>query len=99
MMRLLAAIAVFFASIIGGCFLVAPAAAQVNSGGVYTLTCKTGGLALDNEGSTSVGNPVWQWSPQNGNTNQEWEITSLGNGYYNLVCVKSGMALDNDNGT
>ena len=95
MSRLFATIAVYCALVAAGCLLVNPVHAQVYTSGVYTLICKTSGLALDNQGSTSAGNAVWQWSPQNGNTNQEWEISSLGNGYYNLICVKSGMALDN----
>ena len=99
MKSLFATIALYCVLITASCLLVNPAHAQEYTSGVYTLICKTSGLALDNEGSTSAGNPVWQWSPQAGNKNQEWEITSLGNGYYNLVCVASGMALDNDNGT
>ena len=75
-----------------------PVKAQPVSGGVYTLVCKTGGLALDNEGSTNPGNGVWQWGLASGNTNQEWQINQLPNGYYYIVCLGSGMALDSANG-
>jgi len=75
--------------------LAAPAKAQIVSGGVYTLTCKTGGLTLDNGGSASAGNAVKQWSLGGGNTNQQWQINSVGTGKYDLVCLTSGMALDN----
>jgi hypothetical protein len=72
-----------------------PAHAQIASGCVYTLVNKASGLALDNEGSKSANNGVWQWSPIAGDTSQEWRITSLGNGKYNLVCLASSMSLDN----
>ena len=95
MKNIFAAVAVLWAMIAAGCLLASAAHAQEYSSGVYTLICKTSGLALDNEGSTSAGSAVWQWTPGSGTPNQEWEITSLGNGYYNLICAKSGMALDN----
>ena len=43
-------------------------------GGEYNLICLTDGLALDNEGSTTAGNGIWQWTLQSGNTNQEWSF-------------------------
>ena len=67
--------------------------------GVYTLTCKTGGMNLDNGGSVSAGNAVYQWSASLGNTNQQWRISSLGDGKYTLVSLTSGMALDNGGST
>jgi hypothetical protein len=67
--------------------------------GVYTLTCKTGGMTLDNTGSVSVGHAVSQSSLGLGNTNQQWRISSLGNGQYALVSLTSGMALDNGGST
>ena len=76
-----------------------PALAQVYSNGVYTLTCNSSGLALDNEGATGGNYPVWQWSPMAGNVNQKWMISSLGNGYYTLICMRSGMALDTNGKT
>lgn len=94
-----AAIAIrFTVCILATAFLVGRAHAQPVSGGVYTLVCKTSGLALDNEGSTSPGNGFWQWTPQSGNTNQEWQINQLPNGYYYIVNLTSGMALDSANG-
>jgi len=79
-------------------FLASPAPAQPVSGAVYTLVCKTSGLALDNEGSTSAGNGMWQWTAQSSNTNQQWQINQLPNGYYYIVNLTSGMALDSANG-
>jgi hypothetical protein len=61
-------------------------------------------LALDNEGSTTKGNGVWQWTSQTNNTNQEWQF-ALNNSapqsgsIYNLICDDSGMALDNGGST
>jgi hypothetical protein len=69
------------------------------SGSIYNLICKTSGMALDNDNGTTNGATVWQWAPQSGNTNQEWQFNSVGGGYYNLICQTGGLALDNDNGT
>lgn len=82
-----------------GIFASTAAQAQIVSGAIYNLICKTSGLALDNEGSTAVGNDVWQWTPIAGNTNQQWQINILGNGMYNLICMTSDMALDNGGST
>ena len=82
--------------LLAGCWSPAIAAppAPLISGQTYTLTSKTSGLLLDNEASLGVGNPVWQWESSGGNTNQQWQINSLGNGYYGLIDQTSGMALD-----
>ena len=93
--RKLAGILVLLVFIAVQSVLSTAARAQFYSGGVFTLTCKTSGLNLDNEGSTGTGNAVWQWSGSSTNVNQQWRINSVGSGYYTLVCVKSGLALDN----
>ena len=78
---------------------ILPASTLLTSGGIYTLTSKTSGLNLDNEGSFTASNDVWQYSGGAGNTNQQWQINLLPNGYYNLINVSSGMALDNSGST
>ena len=78
---------------------ILPVSTLLTSGGIYTLISKTSGLALDNEGSTTASNNVWQWSTGAGNTNQQWQINLLPNGKYNLICLTSGMALDNGGST
>ena len=67
--------------------------------GVYTLTCKTGSMTLDNTGSVATGHAVSQSSATLGNTDQQWRIGSVGNGQYSLVSLTSGMALDNGGST
>jgi hypothetical protein len=42
-------------------------------------------MALDNGGSTPNGGTVWQWTPQSGNTNQEWQLVGVGTGYRSVV--------------
>jgi hypothetical protein len=78
---------------------ILPVSTLLTSGGIYTLVSKTSGLLLDNDGSTTAGNDVWQWSAGAGNTNQQWQINLLPNGYYNLIDLTSGMALDNGGST
>jgi arabinogalactan endo-1,4-beta-galactosidase len=56
------------------------------------------GLALDNYGSTTDGDPVKQYA-RGASTNQQWIITDLGNGYYTIVNKSSGKALDNAGST
>ncbi|MET0331260.1 MAG: RICIN domain-containing protein [Dyella sp.] len=79
----------------------APPQTAIVSGAVYTLTSKTSGLLLDNTGSAAPG-ALWQWSSGAGNTNQQWQIVSQGNGQYALISLSSGLALDDgessDNG-
>jgi hypothetical protein len=57
------------------------------------------GLALDNSGSTSNGNYERQYTPQSGNSNQMWQLVSVGNGLYQLICKTGGVALDNRGST
>ena len=78
---------------------ILPASTLFTSGGIYTLTSKTSGLNLDNEGSYAASNDVYQWSNGAGNTNQQWQINLLPNGHYNLINLSSGMALDNGGST
>ena len=80
-------------------FTLHGAAQTLTSGGIYTLISKTSGLNLDNQGSYTASNDVWQWSAGTGNTNQQWKINKLSNGYYNLINLSSGMALDNGGST
>lgn len=68
------------------------------SGNVYTLTNVMSGLVLDNYNSTVDGNKVGQWTA-NGNSTQQWKITSVGNGYYTLTNQMSSKNLDNNNTT
>jgi hypothetical protein len=70
------------------------------SGSVYNLICDTGGLALDNGGSTTNGGVIVQESLTAGDTNQEWGLTSAStSGYYTLTNQTSGQALDNGGST
>jgi hypothetical protein len=78
---------------------ILPSSTLFTSGDIYTLTSKTSGLNLDNQGSTTASNDVWQWSGGAGNANQQWQINKLSNGYYNLINLSSGMALDNGGST
>ncbi len=56
-------------------------------------------LVWDNEGSTANGNGAWLWTYGSGNTNQEWQPVSLGNGLWNFVNLTSGLCLDNTGST
>ena len=78
---------------------ILPASTLFTSGGIYTLTSKTSGYNLDNEGSYTASNDVHQWSNGTGNTNQQWQLNLLPNGKYNLISLTSGMALDNGGST
>jgi len=62
--------------------------------GTYKIVNKNNGLALDVEGAhTANGTLVDTW-PYNGDSNDQWTLTSLGNDCYELVGVGSGKALD-----
>jgi hypothetical protein len=73
------------------------ASATIVSGQSYTLTSGAGGMLLDNGGQTDTGR-MGQWTPVEGNTNQQWRLEALGGDVYMLLNLTSGMALD-DGGT
>jgi hypothetical protein len=68
--------------------------AAILSGQPYTFTATAGGMLLDNGGQTDT-EPIGQWTPVEGNTNQQWRLDALGGDVYMLVNLTSGMALDN----
>ena len=54
---------------------------------------KSGLVADVNSASKTAGAQVIQWT-NNGGTNQDWKLVSVGGGYFNLVNENSGMVLD-----
>ena len=68
---------------------------QLPAGGTYILYNANSGMALDDTGgSTTNGTIMQQWTPSNGDANQEWQINSWGNGYYGIKNIHSGLTLD-----
>jgi endoglucanase len=62
--------------------------------GTYTITNVNSGLVMDVTGGYSTnGTLIDQWS-SNGQLNQEWQITNMGNNLYQLVAMNSGSCLD-----
>lgn len=62
--------------------------------GRYKIVSRYSGKAIDVSGvSTSNGAPAILWSYLGG-SNQQWDITSLGNGYYSIRAAHTGKALD-----
>ena len=62
--------------------------------GTYRIVCRNGGEALDvYQKNTANGTNVDQW-PYNGGSNQQWQVTNLGNGAYKIIGVQSGRSLD-----
>ncbi|WP_295124847.1 RICIN domain-containing protein [uncultured Chitinophaga sp.] len=65
-----------------------------NSSSWYRITCRNSGKSLDVNGqSTANGGTIVQWDYWGGN-NQQWKITSLGNGYFSIINRNSNKALD-----
>ncbi|MDQ2841361.1 MAG: RICIN domain-containing protein [Acidobacteriota bacterium] len=62
------------------------------SGQNYRLVNANSGLVLDTPGSGD-GSILQQWNWA-GRTNQEWQLTPIGNGYYKIISVQSGRVLD-----
>jgi endoglucanase len=64
------------------------------SGAYYRFLNINSGQALDvNGGSTANGAGIIQW-PQNGGSNQQWQITDNSGGYYKITNRNSAQALD-----
>jgi hypothetical protein len=77
---------------------VGSATYTINSGtlanGTYTITNVNSGLVMDvYQNSTTPGTQIDQYT-SNGQSNQHWQVTSLGGGLYKLVAVSSGLCLD-----
>jgi len=65
-----------------------------NSSAWYSIVCRNSNKALDvNGSSTANGGAIIQWDYWGGN-NQQWKITSLGNGYFSIINRNSNKALD-----
>ncbi|OQP58294.1 hypothetical protein A3860_08225 [Niastella vici] len=65
-----------------------------NSSAWYSIVCRNSNKALDvNGSSTANGGTIIQWDYWGGN-NQQWKITSLGNGYFSIINRNSNKALD-----
>ena len=63
-------------------------------GGYYRLTPRHSGKAVAvQSASTANGANVFQWSYGGSNTNDEWEIRSIGSGYYRVINRHSGKDL------
>lgn len=69
-------------------------AGSFNSSAWYRIVCRQSNKALDvNGSSTANGANIIQWDYWGG-TNQQWKITSLGNGYFSIINRNSSKALD-----
>lgn len=67
---------------------------SIVSGGVYTLTSKVSGKALDVvDVSTVNGAKMQQWTNYTA-ANQQFRLTDTGDGYYKLTAIHSGKCLD-----
>ncbi|MDF2802215.1 MAG: glycosyl hydrolase family protein [Anaerocolumna sp.] len=72
----------------------ASSAPTLVSGGVYTLTAKCSGKALDViDVSTAAGAKMQQWTNYTA-SNQRFRVEDMGSGYYKLTALHSGLVLD-----
>jgi hypothetical protein len=71
-----------------------PASAQLIANGTYTLANHASGELLDVSGALKTQGAVVDQYPSTGNTNQQWQLTNLGNNVIELLSVNSGLALD-----
>jgi lysophospholipase L1-like esterase/fibronectin type 3 domain-containing protein len=71
-----------------------PAGATTLSNGVYKITARNSGKALDVVGvSTTNGARIQQWDWADG-SNQKWKVESLGSGLYKITAMHSLKSLD-----
>jgi hypothetical protein len=65
-----------------------------NSSTYYDIVNKNSGMLLDVSGaSKTAGTKVIQWN-SNGGANQQWMLSSVGDGYFNIINKNSGLYLD-----
>jgi hypothetical protein len=77
------------------CFSALPAFGQtLIANGTYTITSKLDGQAVDVTGASSAEGTKLDEYTLSGNTNQQWQLTNLGNNYVKLISVESGLALE-----
>lgn len=61
-----------------------------NFPGIYQIQNEASGLVLNNQGRTTNGSPITQWSSAS-SANLEWTFIPTSNGYYQINSVKSGL--------
>lgn len=71
-----------------------PAFSQLVANGTYTITNRYSGQLLDVEGDSKAEGATVDQYPATGGTNQQWQLTNLGNNVVELISVNSGYALD-----
>jgi hypothetical protein len=65
-----------------------------SNAGTYQIVNGNSGLALEVAGSATNNDGNVDQSAYAGGSNQQWTISSLGNGFYKIINVNSGMALE-----
>lgn len=65
---------------------------NILSDGIYKITFENSSRALNAAGSNNGDNI--NLSDYNGNSNQQWQVSSLGNGEYKIINVSSGKSAD-----
>jgi hypothetical protein len=68
--------------------------AQLIANGTYIITGKNSGQVVDVVGDSTTEGALIDQYDSNGQNNQKWELTNLGNNYVELISVNSGMALE-----
>ena len=63
----------------------------IDTTAIYKLENEASGLVLNNQGRTTNGSAITQWTATTVSPNLEWKFISTANGYYQINSVKSGL--------
>ncbi|MDE3097867.1 MAG: RICIN domain-containing protein [Verrucomicrobiota bacterium] len=67
-----------------------PSGGGIDTTATYEIQNEASGLVLNNQGSTTDGTAITQWSPVT-SANLDWKFITTSGGYYQINSVKSGL--------
>ncbi|MDE3099725.1 MAG: RICIN domain-containing protein [Verrucomicrobiota bacterium] len=72
-------------------FVITVSGGGIDTTATYHIQNEASGLVLNNQGSTTDGTAITQWSSSSTSDNLKWTFILTSNGYYQINSVKSGL--------
>jgi hypothetical protein len=63
----------------------------IDTSAIYQIQNVASGLVLNQQGSTTNGSPISQWTTGSTSVNVQWKFIATSNGYYQINSIKSGL--------
>jgi hypothetical protein len=72
------------------CWVPGSGGGGIDTGAIYHLQNEASGLSLNQQGSTTNGSKITQWTSSSTSVNLQWKFIATDSGYYQINSVKSG---------